>query len=80
MNVVIGLIFIGMIALVFVGWVLKLGRFGVMMIGMTVCVPAAMGCALNLHGSQRYWAVAPVVVFFVLVVLIFREWNKVVKK
>jgi hypothetical protein len=80
MNVVIGLIFIALIAMVFLHWVLDLGRFGFMMIGMTICVPAAMGCVLNLHGRQRLWGIVPVVTFFVLVVLLYYEWNRMIKK
>jgi hypothetical protein len=79
MNVIVGLVFIGMIALICVGWVLKLGRIGLMMIGITICVPAAMGCVLNLHGSQRYWAIVPTVLLLVFAVMIFREWNRTMK-
>jgi hypothetical protein len=49
------------------------------MIGMTICVPAAMGCALDLHGSQRDWAIAPTAAFLALAVLTFREWNRMIK-
>jgi hypothetical protein len=80
MKIVWGFIFIGLVGMVFLRWVLDLGRFGFMMIGITICVPAAMGCVLNLHGSQRYWAIAPVTVFFVLAAMIFHEWNKYMKK
>jgi hypothetical protein len=80
MKVVIGLIFIGMILMVFLGWVIKMGRFGFMMIGMTICVPAFMGCVLNLKGEQRLWAVAPAVAFFILVFFFYDGWNKLMKK
>jgi hypothetical protein len=69
-----------MVVMVCLRWVLKLGRFGFMMIGMTICVPAFMGCVLNLHGSQRYWAIAPATVFFVLVVMMYYPWNKYTKQ
>ncbi|MDT5294027.1 MAG: hypothetical protein QOJ76_907 [Acidobacteriota bacterium] len=75
MQIVWGLVFIVMIVMVFLHWVLKLGRFGFMMIGMTVCVPVMMACVLNLHGSQRYWAVVPTVAFFALVALFYRDWS-----
>jgi hypothetical protein len=80
MNVIVGLIFIGLIALILVGWVGTLGRLGVMLIGITICIPALMGCVLNLHGRQRWWAIAPGVAFLVLSVLVFREWNRVMRK
>ena len=79
MKIVFGLVFIVMVLLIFLRWVLKMGRFGFMMIGMTICVPAAMGCALDLHGSQRYWAIAPAAAFLVLAVLTFYEWNRMMK-
>jgi hypothetical protein len=79
MNIITGLIIIGLIALVLVGWVGTLGRLGVMMIGITICVPALMGCVLNLHGRQRLWAIAPGVAFLVLCVLVTREWNRMRK-
>jgi hypothetical protein len=78
-KVVFGLVFIVLVLFIFLGWVLKMGRFGFMMIGMTICVPAAMGCGLDLHGSQRYWAFAPAAAFVVLAVLTVREWNRVMK-
>jgi hypothetical protein len=80
MKIIFGFIFLGMIAIVFLGWVVKLGRFGFMMIGMTLCVPAMMGCVLNLQGRERLWAIAPTVVFFVLVFLFYRDWSGVTKK
>lgn len=79
MKIVFGLVFIVTVLLIFLRWVLKMGRFGFMMIGMTICVPAAMGCALDLHGNQRYWAIAPTAAFLALVVLLFREWNRLIK-
>jgi hypothetical protein len=79
MKIVFGFVFIGLVLLVCAGWVLKMGRIGFMMIGMTICVPAAMGCALDLHGNQKYWAIAPTAVFLALVVLLFREWNRLIK-
>lgn len=79
MKIVFGFVFIGLVLFVCAGWVLKLGRIGFMMIGMTICVPAAMGCALDLHGSRRYWAIAPTAAFLVLAVLVFREWNRMMK-
>jgi hypothetical protein len=80
MKIVFGFIFIGMIVLIFLQWVLKLGRFGLMMIGMTISVPAFMGCVLNLQGQQRLWAIAPAVAFFVLVFFFYDGWNKLMKK
>lgn len=79
MNTVIGFIFIGLILLVFLRWVLGMGKLGFMMIGITLCVPAAMGCVLNLKGQLRLWAILPAVLIVVLSVLIFREWNGVMK-
>ena len=79
MKVVFGLVFIVVVLFVFLGWVLKMGRFGLMMIGMTICVPAAMGCGLDLRGNQRYWAIAPAAAFVALAVLVYREWNRMIK-
>jgi hypothetical protein len=76
MKIVWGFVFIALVVLVFLRWVVKLGRLGFMMIGMTVCVPAAMGCVLNLHGSLRWWAVVPTVVFLALAGLMYREWYR----
>jgi hypothetical protein len=80
MKIVFGFIFIGMIVMMFLHWVLRAGRFGFMMIGMTLCVPAMMGCVINLQGEQKLWAIAPTAVFFALVFLLFHEWNKLMKK
>jgi hypothetical protein len=79
MKIVFGFLFFGLVLFVCAGWVLKLGRLGLMMIVMTICVPAALGCALDLHGSRRYWAIAPAAAFLVLAVLTFYEWNRMMK-
>ena len=79
MKIVAGLVFIALVAMVFLRWVLNLGKLGFMMIGIAICVPVGMGCVLILHGRSRLWAILPAALFVILVVLIYREWNRVMK-
>lgn len=75
MATVFSVIAVGLLLLTLVRWI-AMGKLGFLMVGMTLCVTASLVCGLNLKGQERYWAILPVVLFFVFTVLMYREWNR----
>jgi len=79
MATVFTIVSVVLLLLTLVRWML-MGKLGLLMVGMTLCVTASLVCGLNFKGQQRYWAILPVTLFFVFMILLCRDWYGMTKK